>query len=132
MTDSTSQFQMANQAIQEELQKNAQRFQALIDGFAVNPADPVIASTPKDVVWKRCKARLYRYHSQTDEVHPTPYLIVPWLGISRSHVLDLLPGNSFIEYLVKQGYDVYLLDWGEIAEEDKNPDGPISWPVTRR
>ena len=45
--------------------------------------------------------------------------MVPWLGISRPYVLDLLPGNSMIEYLVNQGHDVYLLDWGEIAAEDK-------------
>lgn len=25
-----------------------------------------------------------------------------------------------IEFLVQRGYDVYMLDWGIIAEEDKN------------
>ncbi len=79
-----------------------------------------MSSTPKDVVWKRGKTKLFRYRRQTDYVYPVPYVMVPWLGISRTHVLDLLPGNSFIEFLVKQGYDVYLLDWGDIDEEDKD------------
>lgn len=34
--------------------------------------------------------------------------------------MDLAPGNSLIEYLVEQGYDVFLLDWGEFGYEDKD------------
>ena len=105
---------------QEEAQRNMERAQAMVDAFVVNPADPPMALTPNEVIWKRGKARLYRYHSAgTPVAYPTPYLIVPWLGISRPYVLDLMPGASMIEYLVNHGHDVYLLDWGEIAEEDK-------------
>jgi polyhydroxyalkanoate synthase len=32
----------------------------------------------------------------------------------------MLPGKSFVEFLVNKGVDVYLLDWGDIAEEDRN------------
>ena len=120
VAESNTQAQKTAQVLLEELEKNAKRFQAVVDGFAVDVADPAIGSTPKYVVWKRGKSQLFRYYPQTAETHPVPYLIVPWLGISRTHVLDLLPGNSYIESLLKQGYDVYLLDWGEIAEEDKN------------
>src|SRR3712207_8190483 len=42
--------------------------------------------------------------------------------INRPYVLDLLPGNSFIEYLVGEGFDVYLLDWGIPGDEDKDMD----------
>ena len=90
-----------------------------MDSFVVNPSDPPIAVTPHEAIWKRGKTRLLRYGARDKITHPAPYLIVPWLGISRPYVLDLLPGNSMIEYLVNQGHDVYLLDWGEIAEEDK-------------
>ena len=105
---------------QQEAQRNMSRAQAVIDSFVVNPSAPPIAVTPHEIVWKRGKARLLRYRPQGQTSRPLPYMIVPWLGISRPYVLDLLPGNSFIEYLVNQGHDVYLLDWGEIAEEDKN------------
>ena len=105
---------------QEEAQKNMERVQTLVDNFVVNPADPPMALTHREIIWKRGKTRLYRYHStDTPVAYPTPYLIVPWLGISRPYVLDLMPGASMIEYLVDHGHDVYLLDWGEIAEEDK-------------
>ena len=105
---------------QEETQKNMDRVQAMVDSFVVNPADPPMALTHQEIIWKRGKTRLYRYHSlETPVTDPIPYLIVPWLGISRPYVLDLMPGTSMIEYLVDHGHDVYLLDWGEIAEEDK-------------
>jgi polyhydroxyalkanoate synthase len=104
----------------EEALKNAQRWSNWTDAFVVNPADPPMGMTPKDVMWKRGKIQLYRYQAQTERRQPVPYLIVPWLGISRPYVLDMLPGHSMIECLVQRGYDVYMLDWGTIAEEDKN------------
>ena len=115
MVDST---EFASQ-FQEEAQKNMQRVQTMVDSFVTNPADPPMAMTPNQVIWKRGKARLLRYGSRDCVKYAEPYLIVPWLGISRPYVLDLMPGSSMIEYLVDRGHDVYLLDWGEIAEEDK-------------
>jgi len=40
--------------------------------------------------------------------------------MNRPHVLDLRPGHSFVEYMLKAGYDLYLLDWGEPGPEDKS------------
>lgn len=45
----------------------------------------------------------------------SPLFIIPSL-ISRPYVLDLLPGFSFIEFFQKQGFAVFLIDWG--APED--------------
>ena len=71
---------------------------------------PQVGTTPKDVVWQRDKAQLWRYRSDqiTDR---TPVLIVMSL-ISRSYILDLFPGTSFVEALRDNGFDPYLLDWG--------------------
>ncbi len=107
-------------AMQDEMWRNMERWGNWANEFVVNPADPPMAQTPRDVVWKRGKTTLYRYRLQTEQTCPIPYLMVPWLGISRSYVLDMLPGHSMIEYLVQQGHDLYLLDWGDIAEEDKD------------
>jgi len=40
--------------------------------------------------------------------------------MNRPSSLDLRPGHSFVEFMVKQGYDVFLLDWGEPGLEDKH------------
>lgn len=108
------------EAFRSEAQKTIKRGQNMVDFFVINPSDPPMGATPKDVVWKRGKTQLFHYLPRKETLHTVPYLIVPWLGISRTHILDMLPGNSYIEFLVDQGLDVYLLDWGEIAEEDKN------------
>ena len=74
---------------------------------------PAIAQTPKDVVWRRDKAELWRYrHEEGQEVTiAQPILIVHSL-VSKSYVLDLQPDNSMIRYLLGEGFDVFLLDWG--------------------
>jgi len=73
--------------------------------------------TPKDVIWTKNKATLYRY-VPLGETHSVPVLLVYAL-IDRPFILDLIPGNSFVEYLVEQGFDVYLLDWGIPGDEDQ-------------
>src|SRR5688500_8256905 len=108
------------QAFQEEVFKNLQRWSNWTEDFVSHPADPVVGTTPRDVILKRGRVPVYRYRPQREALHPIPYLMVPWLGISRPYILDLLPGHSMIEFLVQHGHDVYLLDWGVIAEEDRH------------
>ena len=47
-----------------------------------------------------------------------PPLLIVFSLISRSYILDLTPGNSFVEQLLEAGFDVYMLDWGEPDERD--------------
>jgi polyhydroxyalkanoate synthase subunit PhaC len=78
--------------------------------------DAVIGATPKDVVWTHRKTTLWRYRS-TERRHPVPVLLVFAL-INRPDIFDLRPGNSFVEFLLEEGYDVWLLDWGVPDDED--------------
>jgi len=71
---------------------------------------PVVGASEKDVVWRRDKVQLYRYSSEHRTLAP-PILLVMSL-VSKPYVLDLRPGNSFVEALVSRGFDVYMLDWG--------------------
>lgn len=61
--------------------------------------------------------RLYRYRPMTDEVYRVPIVFVMSL-VSKSYILDLVPGQSFVEYLLQHGYDVYMVDWGVPRAED--------------
>lgn len=79
-----------------------------------------IALSPKDIVWRKNKSKLYRYVSvNTEKKYRTPILLLYAL-INKPYILDLAPGISLIEHLVNQGFDVYLLDWGEFELEDKD------------
>ena len=72
---------------------------------------PGVGQTPKDVVWQRGRTQLWHYRN--DNVRYGPPLLIIFSLISRSYILDLTPGNSFVEQLLEAGFDVYLLDWGE-------------------
>jgi polyhydroxyalkanoate synthase len=81
---------------------------------------PTVGATPKEVVWRRGKAELWRYRNGPVKYGP-PVLIVHSL-VSRSYILDLRPGNSLVEYLTAAGLDVYMLDWGVPDELDADND----------
>ena len=76
--------------------------------------------TPNEVVWTKNKARLYRYRPADGAAggrRPVPMLLI-YGFVLKPYVLDLVPGNSLVEYLVKEGFDVYLLDFGISGTED--------------
>lgn len=79
-----------------------------------------IGQTPKETVWTLNKAKLYRYTPvvPVEQRHRIPLLLV-FAIMNKPTILDLRPGHSFVEFMVKQGYDVFLLDWGTPGPEDK-------------
>ena len=99
----------------ERITENTKTFNRLMT------TDAKIAQTPKEVVWTLNKAKLYRYASPLprEQRHKLPLLLV-FAIMNKPHVLDLRPGHSFVEYMLRHGYDVFLLDWGAPGPEDKN------------
>jgi polyhydroxyalkanoate synthase subunit PhaC len=80
---------------------------------------PRVGMTPADVVHRENKWRLLRYRARPEGLaYRTPVLLVPSL-INRHYVLDLMPGKSFAEYMVARGHDVFIIDWGTPAAEDR-------------
>jgi polyhydroxyalkanoate synthase len=77
-------------------------------------------ATPREVVWTKNKARLYRYRrtgGATGKRRPVPVLLI-YGFVLKPYIFDLVPGNSLVEYLVKEDFDVYLLDFGTPGAED--------------
>ena len=79
-------------------------------------------ATPREVVWSSNKARLYRYRRAGGDRgvgrrRPVPVLLV-YGFVLKPYVLDLVPGNSLVEYLADEGFDVYMLDFGTPGAED--------------
>jgi len=78
------------------------------------------AATPREVVWGKNKARLYRYRRAdggNGGSRPVPVLLT-YGFVLKPHVFDLTPGNSVVEDLVEAGFDVYMLDFGVPGQED--------------
>lgn len=101
--------------VRREIERTALRARNGIRIFT-GAANPKVGQTPKDTVWTFGRAQLWHYRNDAVR-YRTPILIVPSL-VSRSYLIDLTPGNSFIESLVHAGLDVYMLDWGVPDERD--------------
>ncbi len=51
--------------------------------------------------------------------HRVPLVLVPPLA-ATSMIFDLLPRRSLVRFLLAQGFDVYLVDWGEVTVKHSN------------
>jgi polyhydroxyalkanoate synthase len=80
--------------------------------------EPPISPTPHTVVYTRGSMRLLRYAAPHRRWR-TPILFSYSL-INRWYILDFLPGRSLIEYLTREGFDVYVIDWGIPGPEQQH------------
>lgn len=71
---------------------------------------PQLGVTPKDLVLERGTLKLYHYRPLTDEIYRVPLLLV-MATTNRGSIFDLMPGHSLVEFLLRHGYDVYMMDW---------------------
>ena len=69
-----------------------------------------VGLTQKDVVYSRGTLRLYHYRPLSEELYRVPVLLV-MATTNKAFVFDLLPGQSMVEFLLKQGFDVFVVDW---------------------
>ncbi len=79
---------------------------------------PSVGVTPKDVIYKKGTLNLYHYHPIASEIYRVPILIVMATS-NRGYILDLAPGQSFVEFLLRCGYDVYMLDWSAPGGDER-------------
>ncbi len=94
----------------------------------LNPPKVEVGTAPSEVVYQDGKMRLLHYIPSVDKPHKVPLLIIYAL-INKPYILDLQPDRSVIRGLLKEGFDVYMIDWGIPSEVDKflTLDDYINW-----
>ena len=80
--------------------------------------DVEVGNTPHETLDENRIFRLLHYMPMVSRTARTPLLLVYEL-INRSYILDLQPDKSWIRSLLKQGFDVYLIDWKPPSPVDK-------------
>lgn len=78
-----------------------------------------VGLTPRHCVYEEAQHRLYHYPPLNPDGNggPGQPILLVYSLINRPYIFDLRPGRSLIEFLCQQGYDVYLLDWGDPEPE---------------
>ena len=75
-----------------------------------------LAATPGQVVFRNSLMELIQYTSQTALTWQVPIVLIqPW--INKYYVFDLSPQNSFVQYLVRQGFTVFITSWKNPGKE---------------
>lgn len=100
---------------------NANIFEQVMQGFAAltNIHHISYQYNSRQLVYQHDKVKLYHYHAKNKKIDSTPLLVV-FSTVNRPEILDLFPEQSFVGELIRNGIDIYLLDWGYPDFNDKH------------
>jgi polyhydroxyalkanoate synthase len=99
-----------------DAEKAAQRLEKARD-VLLGPLDTEIGATPYDLVYQEDRVALKHYRPEAARLN-TPLLLVHAL-FNRETLLDLQPDRSVVLNLLKEGVEVYLVDWGYPTRKDR-------------
>lgn len=108
--------------ILSKLAENVEKSQEVMlksQDVLLGPLDTDIATTPYEIVYEEDRIKLKYYRPTTEVQVKTPLLMVYAL-INRETMLDLQPGRSVVQNFMREGVDLYMIDWGYPTRKDKH------------
>lgn len=107
----SSVFKGISHMVDDLMHNNGLPSQITKDAFEVGRT---VATTPGAVVFRNELLELIQYKPMSEKQYARPLLIVP-PQINKYYIFDLSPANSFVQYSLKNGLQVFMLSW-------RNPD----------
>ncbi len=80
---------------------------------------PVMGASAKETLIARGPLRFYHYKPKVDDVYRVPVMLV-MATTNRGYIFDLVPGQSFVEFLLLRGFDVFMVDWEAPRRDDRD------------
>jgi polyhydroxyalkanoate synthase subunit PhaC len=117
MTQSKISVDLLLAGLAEDAEKAQERAQKATD-VLLEPLETEIATTPYEVVYQDDRVKLKHYKSTSESGMKTPLLVVYAL-INRETMLDLQPGRSVVQTFLREGIDLYMIDWGYPTRKDR-------------
>ncbi|MDE2930665.1 MAG: alpha/beta fold hydrolase [Chloroflexota bacterium] len=84
----------------------------------INARAAEVGLTPKELIYDEGTLKLFHYLPQADEIYRIPVIIV-MATTNKGYLFDLIPGQSMVEYLLQEGFDVYMIDWDPPQKREK-------------
>ncbi len=78
-----------------------------------------LATTDGAVIFRHDILELIEYTPKRKQVHATPVFIIP-PQINKFYVYDLTPDKSIVEYLLREGFQVFIVSWRNPTAEHRD------------
>ncbi|MEM6625666.1 MAG: alpha/beta fold hydrolase [Pseudomonadota bacterium] len=75
-----------------------------------------LGTTPGKVIWRHPILELIQYEPMTEQVHKVPFLSIP-PQINKFYASDLTPDKSVVQFLLRQGFQVFFISWRNPQKE---------------
>lgn len=93
-----------------DIEREGEQFQIQMTDVDAFTLGKNIAITPGKVIYQNELMQLIQYTPQTEKAYKIPLLVIPpW--INKYYILDLSEQNSYVNWLVQQGYTVFMISW---------------------
>lgn len=116
-----SSSQISIDHILNKLAEDSRRSQSILEKGSevlLDQLDTQIATSPYEVVWQEDRVKL-KHYKPTGPVTVSKPLLIVYALINRETMLDLQPGRSVVQSLLKEGVEIYMVDWGYPTRMDR-------------